>query len=79
MVIEVSRTQVMAYRIAATGLHTTDTRPAELAVTALGVQDTPYGTARLAISARTTADLADDGSPWSGPCEVPRICTAAPI
>ncbi|HEX5117071.1 MAG TPA: crosslink repair DNA glycosylase YcaQ family protein [Pseudonocardiaceae bacterium] len=56
----VTREQVLAYRIAAQELHRGDARPAELAVTELGVQDTPAGTARLAISARTTADVADD-------------------
>ena len=60
MVIEVSREQVLAYRIAAQQLHGTALPPAELAVTALGVQDTPVGTARLAVSARTSAPLSDD-------------------
>ncbi|HEX3650028.1 MAG TPA: crosslink repair DNA glycosylase YcaQ family protein [Pseudonocardiaceae bacterium] len=60
MAVRVTREQVLAYRIAAHQLHRGDTRPAELAVTELGVQDTPAGTARLAVSARTTADVADD-------------------
>ncbi|HEX5407710.1 MAG TPA: crosslink repair DNA glycosylase YcaQ family protein [Pseudonocardiaceae bacterium] len=58
--VRVDRQQVLAYRIAANELQRAATRPADLAVTALGVQDTPAGTARLAIAARTTADLADD-------------------
>jgi hypothetical protein len=60
MAVEVTRSQVLAYRIAAQELHGTALRPADLAVTALGVQDTPAGTARLALSARTTAALDDD-------------------
>jgi hypothetical protein len=58
--VRVERAQVLAYRIAANELHRADTRPADLAISALGVQDTPAGSARLAIAARTTADLADD-------------------
>lgn len=59
--IDVTRTQVMAYRIAATGLgRATAARPSELPVLRLGVQDTPYGTARLALAARTTGPLNDD-------------------
>lgn len=60
MPVKVDRTQALAYRIAATELHGTTKQPAELAVTALGVQDTPSGTARLALSARTTASLDDN-------------------
>lgn len=60
MHVRVDRATVLAYRIAAQGLHRDDTRPADLAVTELGVQDTPAGTARQAIAARTTADLDDD-------------------
>lgn len=60
MAVRVSRAQVLAYRIAAQQLHRGDTRPADLAVTELGVQDTPAGTARLAVAARTTADPDDD-------------------
>ena len=55
--MKVDRRQVVAFRMAAQGLHRTATAPADLAVTALGVQDTPVGTARLAIAARTTAEL----------------------
>jgi hypothetical protein len=60
MALDVDRATVLAYRIAANELHGGDSRPADLAVTALGVQDTPAGTARLALSARTTAPLDDD-------------------
>lgn len=60
-VTQVDRATVLAYRIAAGGLHRSDTRPADLAVTALGVQDTPAGTARLALAARTTSLDATDG------------------
>jgi hypothetical protein len=56
----VSREQVLAYRAAAQELHRGATRPADLAVTELGVQDTPAGTARLAVAARTTADPDDE-------------------
>jgi hypothetical protein len=58
--VSADRRQVLAYRIAANELQRSATKPADLAVTALGVQDTPAGTARLAIAARTTADPADD-------------------
>jgi hypothetical protein len=57
---EVDRAQVLAYRIAAQQLDRVDRRPAELAVLDLGVQDTPYGSARLALAARTSAPLDDD-------------------
>ena len=53
----VSRAQVLAYRIAAQQLHLVDVPMAELNVLDLGVQDTPYGSARLALTARTTASL----------------------
>jgi hypothetical protein len=58
--VQVDRATVLAYRIAANELQRVDSRPSDLAVTALGVQDTPAGTARLALSARTTAALDDD-------------------
>lgn len=59
--IDVTRAQVMAYRIAATGLgRATAARPSDLPVLGLGVQDTPYGTARLALAARTTGPIDDD-------------------
>ncbi|MGH8888008.1 MAG: winged helix DNA-binding domain-containing protein [Egibacteraceae bacterium] len=61
MVIDVSRKQVLAYRVAAHELDRVTGLPSELAVLDLGVQDTPYGSARLALAARTAAPL-DDGS-----------------
>lgn len=58
--VRVDRARVLAYRIAAQQLHRDATLPADLAVTELGVQDTPAGTARLALAARTSASPADD-------------------
>ncbi|MDO3702129.1 crosslink repair DNA glycosylase YcaQ family protein [Micromonospora sp. C28SCA-DRY-2] len=49
---EVSREQVLAYRAAAQELHRPGRAAADLAVLDLGVQDTPYGSARLALAAR---------------------------
>ncbi|MET7878720.1 crosslink repair DNA glycosylase YcaQ family protein [Micromonospora profundi] len=50
---EIDRRQVLAYRVAAQQLdRTADRRPGDLAVLALGVQDTPYGAARQALAAR---------------------------
>ncbi|WBB66805.1 crosslink repair DNA glycosylase YcaQ family protein [Micromonospora sp. WMMD812] len=54
-----SREQVLAYRVAAQQLDRPGLRAADLAVLALGVQDTPYGSARLALAARGAA-LPDD-------------------
>ncbi|RPK56908.1 hypothetical protein EES43_23325 [Streptomyces sp. ADI96-02] len=47
--IDVTREQVLAYRVAAQGL---DRSLAAPEVLALGVQDTPYGSARIALAAR---------------------------
>ncbi|GAB2935624.1 crosslink repair DNA glycosylase YcaQ family protein [Micromonospora polyrhachis] len=58
--LRVDRQQMLAYRIAAQQLDRVDQRPAELAVLDLGVQDTPYGSARLALAARTSAELDDE-------------------
>ncbi|MGW0431029.1 DNA glycosylase AlkZ-like family protein [Micromonospora sp. NPDC003197] len=58
--LRVERRQVLAYRIAAQQLDRVELRPAELAVLDLGVQDTPYGSARLALAARTSAELDDE-------------------
>ncbi|MFK3983667.1 DNA glycosylase AlkZ-like family protein [Micromonospora sp. NPDC050397] len=60
MTVEVDRDRVLAYRVYATQLARTDLPPGELAVLDLGVQDTPYGSARLALANRTTAALDDD-------------------
>lgn len=52
-VIEVDRRQVVAYRIAAHGLHRDTADIADLAVLDLGVQHSHLGTVRLALAART--------------------------
>ncbi|GAB3662750.1 crosslink repair DNA glycosylase YcaQ family protein [Actinocorallia lasiicapitis] len=51
--ITTNRAQVLAYRVAA---HRFDRSSAEPEVLALGVQDTPYGSARLALAARGASD-----------------------
>ncbi|MEH1101806.1 DNA glycosylase AlkZ-like family protein [Micromonospora sp. CPCC 205561] len=56
----VDRGRVLAYRAAAQELHRPALRPAELAVAELGVQDTPHGSARLALAARGVTDVDDD-------------------
>ncbi|WP_346538565.1 crosslink repair DNA glycosylase YcaQ family protein [Micromonospora sp. DPT] len=56
----VDRGRVLAHRAAAQQLDRPGLRPADLAVLDLGVQDTPYGSARLALAARGAADLDDD-------------------
>lgn len=53
-VLEVDRTRVMAYRVAAQQLDRRAGKAGELAVLALGVQDTPVGVARQAIAARSS-------------------------
>lgn len=53
MAVDVDRGQVLAYRVAAHELERAAGPPCELAVLDLGVQDTPYGSARLALAART--------------------------
>ncbi|MCM0677707.1 winged helix DNA-binding domain-containing protein, partial [Micromonospora phytophila] len=57
---EISRQQVLAYRAAAQELDRPGRRPADLAVLGLGVQDTPYGSARLALAARGVPTPDDD-------------------
>ena len=58
--LQVEREQVMAYRVAALGLATRGSqRPGELSVLDLGVQEYTPGSARVALAARTEADLAD--------------------
>ncbi len=52
MTVDVERKQVLAYRIAAHGLDRTAKRSADLAVFALGIQDTPAGSAQQAIAVR---------------------------
>lgn len=60
--LEVDREQVLAYRIAAQGLHRDEPDAAKLAVFDLGVQDSPRDTALLALVARQDAEasLVDD-------------------
>jgi len=59
--MNVDRARVLAYRNGAQQLaERAEVRPADLAVLDLGVQDTPYGSARPALAARTSAPLDDD-------------------
>lgn len=55
--IEVTRQQVLAYRTARHGFDRSARSATDLAVLDLGVQDTPPGSARLAIAARTPVDV----------------------
>src|SRR5262249_48725240 len=57
----VARGRVIASRVGAHELARSVASPPALAVLGLGVQDTPYGSARLAVAARTKR-FADDGS-----------------
>jgi hypothetical protein len=50
----VDRAKVLAYRVASQQLHRADVDLHGMAVLDLGVQDTPYGSARLALAARTS-------------------------
>jgi hypothetical protein len=60
-VVKVDRGQVMAYRVAALGLADRgEQRPGDLAVLDLGVQEYTPGSMRVALAARTGADLEDD-------------------
>ncbi len=52
MTVDVERQQVLAYRIAAQGLHRETGDPAELETFELGFQDTPTGSAQQAVAAR---------------------------
>ncbi|MEV4659815.1 crosslink repair DNA glycosylase YcaQ family protein [Micromonospora sp. NPDC049301] len=57
---QVDRRQVLAYRVAAQQLDRSGgRRPSDLAVLSLGVQDTPYGTARQALAARGASESDD--------------------
>jgi hypothetical protein len=58
--VEVDREQVLAYRIAAQGLHREETDAAKLAVLDLGVQDSPRDTALLAVAARLNAAVTEE-------------------
>jgi hypothetical protein len=59
-VLDVDREQVIAYRVAAQELDRSVADPLALAVLDLGVQDTPAGSARLALAARTATAPGDD-------------------
>ncbi|SCG59207.1 DNA glycosylase AlkZ-like family protein [Micromonospora inositola] len=56
----IDRRRVLAYRVAAQQLGRPGRRPADLDGLALGAQDTPYGSARLALAARVPATVALD-------------------
>ena len=59
--VSVDRAQAMAFRVAALGLaERGDQRPADLPVLDLGVQEYTPGSQRVALAARTSADLDDD-------------------
>ncbi|OJF11040.1 DNA glycosylase AlkZ-like family protein [Couchioplanes caeruleus] len=59
--MDVDREQAMAYRVAALGLaERGGQRPGDLAVLDLGVQEYSPGSVRVALAARTGADLGDD-------------------
>jgi DNA glycosylase AlkZ-like len=55
VVLDVDREQVIAYRVAAHEFDRSVTDPLSLAVLDVGIQDTPAGSARLALAARTGA------------------------
>lgn len=55
MTLDVERREVLAYRVAAQGLHREVGDPGGLGVLDLGVQDTNVGSARLALAARLPA------------------------
>ncbi|GAB3721401.1 crosslink repair DNA glycosylase YcaQ family protein [Amycolatopsis oliviviridis] len=55
--LEVDREQVLAYRIAAHGLHREETDPAAAAVFDLGLQDSVRDTALLGLAARVDGDV----------------------
>lgn len=60
--LEVDRGQVLAYRIAAHGLHREETDAAAAAVFDLGLQDSQRDTALLALAARLDGDVLNDGT-----------------
>ncbi|MGY0233789.1 DNA glycosylase AlkZ-like family protein [Longispora urticae] len=61
--LDVPRAQVLAYRVAAHQFDRSIPAPRDLDVLDLGVQDTPYGSARIALSARTGGAPRTDGAP----------------
>ncbi|MFI5492444.1 DNA glycosylase AlkZ-like family protein [Actinoplanes sp. NPDC051859] len=59
--MEVDRDQVLAFRVAASGLAERGTaRPGDLPVLDLGIQEYTPGSVQVALAARTDADLVDD-------------------
>ncbi|WP_305786028.1 DNA glycosylase AlkZ-like family protein [Symbioplanes lichenis] len=59
--MKVSREQALAYRVTALGLAERSTaRPADLPVLDLGIQEYTPGSERVALAARTGAELSDD-------------------
>src|SRR5689334_2014808 len=58
--LEVNREQVLAYRIAAQGLHRLESDPAALAVFDLGLQSTQRETAAISLAARVTGELTEE-------------------
>ncbi|WP_319461767.1 DNA glycosylase AlkZ-like family protein [Micromonospora sp. RTP1Z1] len=57
---EIDRKRVLAYRVASQQLDRPGLRPADLDALALGAQDTPYGSSRLALAARVPATVGLD-------------------
>src|SRR5918999_2226362 len=86
MSVEVDRDQVLAYRVAAQELVVGAGPRREPAVLDLGVQDTPYGSARLALAAREAEPPGDEtltlvwsirGAPHlHRPADLPALTTA---
>jgi hypothetical protein len=58
--LEVDRDQVVAYRIAAQGLHRTERDATKLAVFDLGVQSTQRDTAAIALAARLAGEVTEE-------------------
>lgn len=66
MTFDVDRAQVLAYRVAAHELDRVIGRLGELAMLDLGVQDTPYGSTRLALGpARRPTCGCSARPPWA--------------
>jgi hypothetical protein len=61
MTASVDRARVLAYRVGAQQLDRPDIAVDELAVLDIGVQDTPYGSAALALAARSRRSSANAG------------------
>lgn len=68
MTLTVDRRQVLAYRVAAQGLHRDSAAPGDLAVLDLGVQETTVRSARVALAARLPRTAGDPaGDPATDP------------